>query len=417
MNKLAVIILAAGKGERMKSAIPKVLHPVCGRPMLGYVMELVKSLRPQRAVCVLGFKQELVRPHVGAGVEVALQKKLAGTADAVKIALRRLKGFKGTVLVLYGDTPLLKKETVKKLLDYHNLNGVDATLLTGTLKEPAGYGRILRDKLGGVCGIVEEKDADGFQRELKEVNTGIVCFNAGSLRRAITKVRANNRKREYYLTDVISILYRSGRLTDALKLKDISEALGINSRVELSRVNTLMQARLNESYMKAGVSIVDPRSAFIAYGTKIGPETVIYPFAVIDKGVKIGKGCSLGPFIHLREGTVIADGVTAGNFLEMVRTTVGSASLIKHLGYLGDSRIGKGVNIGAGTVVANFDGKHKQNTRIEEGAFIGSDSVLVSPVKVGRRARTGAGSVVTRDVPSGATVVGVPAKPLRKSNG
>ena len=418
MNKnLAVIILAAGKSTRMKSATSKVLHPVCGRPILGYCLDMVESLGAGRVIAVLGYKHEEVRAKLPAGVRVAIQKRLLGTADAVKVALSQLKNFKGTVLVLYADNPLLKKETVKKLLDYHIKNKSDATLLTASVDKPQGYGRILRDKVASVCGIVEEKDADDFEKDIKEINTGIVCFKKDSLARCIGGIRPNNRKKEYYLTDIISIFYKKGYLVEGLRITDINEALGINSRKELAQANSIMQARINDELMKEGVTIVSPESTFISYGTKIGQDSIIYPFTVIESDVKIGTRCLVGPFAHLRSGTILQDDVLLGNFLETVRTKVGSGTWAKHFCYLGDSRIGRKVNIGAGTVIANFDGVKKNITTIQDDAFIGSDTVLVAPVKVGRRARTGAGSVVTRNknVPNGATVAGVPARVIKWS--
>ena len=335
MNKdIAVIILAAGKGERMKSPIPKVLHNVCARPMIGYVLDLARLLKPKKTVAVLGFKHELVKKELSEGLGVVIQRKIAGTADAVKRALPKLKGFKGTVLVLYGDTPLLKKDTVLKLLKYHTENNLDATLLTAQMDKPKGYGRVLRDKCANVEAIVEEKDADEFEKEIKEVNTGIMCFNTDSLACALKKVKAKNAKKEYYLTDVIGILYKEGKLVDGIKISDINETMGINSRVDLAKANSIMQSRINEALMLSGVSIVDPASAFISFGAKIGQDTVIYPFTVIEKNVNIGKRCSVGPCAHLREGTKLADDVTLGNFIETSRTKIGAKTFAKHFSYL-----------------------------------------------------------------------------------
>ncbi len=418
MNKnIACIILAAGKGERMKSDIPKVLHSICGEAMLGYVLDLVKGLNFKKVVAVLGHKHTEVDKLLKApGIKIVLQKKLLGTADAVKLALSALKNFKGTILVLYADTPLLKKDTILKLLRYHRENNLGATLLTAYLDKPCGYGRVLRDKYSSICGIVEEKDADEYEKDIKEVNTGIACFNKEKLASSLKYVKANNRKHEYYLTDCISILYKNGGLIDNVRVPDIDEALGINSRSDLAKANSIMQKRINEDFMRKGVTIVDPNSTFIGYGTKIGKDTAIYPFTVIESNVKIGTRCFIGPFTHLREGTQLQDDVVAGNFSEIVRTKIGRQTIIKHFAYLGDSLIGRAVNIGAGTVTANFDGRKKNVTVVKDGAFIGSDSVLVAPVRVGKRAVTGAGSVVVKNtkVGDGTTVVGVPAKPLKK---
>ncbi len=413
-KNIAIIILAAGKGERMKSETPKVLHNICGRAMLSYVLDLAASLKPKKTIVVLGYKHELVTKALPKNVSVVVQKKLVGTADAVKQALTKLKGFKGTVLVLYGDTPLLKKESVDKLLKYHNENNVDATLLIAQIDKPEGYGRVLRDKLFSVSGIVEEKDADDFEKEIKEINTGIICFDKTSLEAALKKVRPDNRKKEYYLTDTIKILYREGKLTDGIKLADIQEALGINTRVDLAKANSLMQERVNEKLMLEGATIVDTRSTFISYGTKIGRDTVIYPFTVIERDVKIGTRCFIGPFCHLREGTRVENEATLGNFVETIRSKIGAKVFAKHFSYLGDTRVGSKVNIGAGTVTANFDGRNKHSTVIKDNAMIGSDTILVAPVKVGKGAFTGAGSVILNDVPDNRKAVGVPARILKK---
>jgi len=409
----AVIILAAGKGERMKSDTPKVLHKLCARPMLSYVLDLVYSLKPRKIVAVLGYKHQIVAKELSKGVDVVIQKKLLGTADAVKLALNKLKGFKGTVLVLYGDTPLLKKETVIKLLRYHAENNVAATLLTGQMNKPKGYGRISRDKYSSISGVIEEKDADDFDKDIKEVNTGIICFDKISLEAALKKVRPNNRKKEYYLTDVVGIFYKAGKLVDGVKIDDIREAMGINSRLELAKANIIMQQRINEKLMLDGVTIVDPATTFISYGTKIGKDTVIYPFTVIERDVKIGKHCFIGPFAHLREGTHLAEDVTLGNFIETARTKIGVNVFAKHFSYIGDTQLGARVNIGAGTVTANFDGRNKHRTIIKDDCMIGSDTILVAPVVVGKSVKTGAGAVVINNIPDNKIAVGVPARILR----
>lgn len=413
---LAAIILAAGKGERMKSRIPKVLHTICGRPMIEYVLDLVKSLKINKVIAVLGDRHIEVNRYLMPGIKVVIQKKLVGTADAVRVGLTALKNFKGTLLVLYADNPLLKKETVEKLIDSHLKNNADITLLTAKMDKPKDYGRILRDKYSGICGVVEEKDADDFQKDIKEINLGIACFNKEKLESVLRKVRPNNRKKEYYLTDVVGLLYKQDAVIESVALDDIKEGLGINSRQELAEANRIMQLRLNEEFMRQGVTIIDPASTFISFGARIGRDTVIYPFTVIEKDVRIGKFCFIGPFVHLRDNTRIADAVTIGNFVEVTRSKLASQSIVKHFGYLGDSLIGHSVNIGAGTVTANFDGKKKQVTVVKDRAFIGSDTVLVAPVKIGRGAQTGAGAVVVKnkDVPDGATVVGVPAQLLKK---
>ncbi|MBN2830978.1 MAG: NTP transferase domain-containing protein [Candidatus Omnitrophica bacterium] len=412
-KKLAIIILSAGKSTRMKSTLPKVLHKICGKSMLSYVIDLARSLSPKRIVAVLGRKHELVKKEIPVSVKVVLQRRLIGTADAVRTGLAGLKGFKGTVLILYGDVPLLKKDTVTKLFKHHIENKADATLLSAQLKKPKGYGRILRDKYFSICGIAEEKDADEFDKDIKEINTGIMCFNKASLDGALGKVRADNEKKEFYLTDIIKILYRQGKLIEGVKVEDNLEAIGINSRVELASVISIMQSRINKGLMLSGVSIVDPKSTFISYGTRIGKDSVIYPFTVIESDVKIGKRCSIGPFAHLREGARILDDVTLGNFLEITRAKIGRNTFAKHFCYIADSRIGNSVNIGAGAITANFDGSKKHHTVIKDKALIGSDTIMVAPVKIGRSSKTGAGSVIIKDVPDRKTAVGVPARILK----
>lgn len=411
-KNIVVIILAAGKGERMKSGLAKVMHPVCARPMLGYVFDLIQGLKAEETVVVLGHKHEEVSRIVPKGIKVAIQKELKGTADAVKQALRPLRNFKGAILVLYGDNPLLTKETINKLLKHHIDSNPAATLLTAVVDKPAGYGRILRDKYSSLCGIAEEKESDEFQKEIKEINTGIACFNKDDLSFALSRIKPNNRKKEYYLTDAVEILYKNGRLIESVNLSMAEEALGVNSRVDLAKANKIMQKRINKIFMEAGVTLVSPASTHIAYGAKIGRDTVIYPFTVIEKDVKIGKHCSVGPFAHLREGTRLEDDVLAGNFLEITRSKLGSKTLIKHFAYIGDANIGRRANVGAGTVTANFDGKSKSKVVIQDDAFIGSDTVLIAPVKVGKKAKTGAGSVVIKNnnIPAGKIVAGVPAK-------
>jgi bifunctional UDP-N-acetylglucosamine pyrophosphorylase/glucosamine-1-phosphate N-acetyltransferase len=318
--------------------------------------------------------------------------------------------------VLYADHPLLKKGTLKKLLHYHRENYPEVTLLTAKLKNPSGYGRILRDKYGSISRIVEEKDADSFQKDIKEINIGCACFNAQKLLTALKKVRRNNRKREYYLTDVIEIIYKAGGRIESVKLLDPTEGQGINSRSDLARANRIMQARIIQEHLENGVGVVDPQTTFIDWDVAIGADTRIYPFTVIERDVKIGKRCSIGPFAHLRPGTTIESDSAVGNFVELVRCKVSRYTLAKHFCYLGDTKVGSNVNIGAGVVTANFDGRKKNTSIIKDNAFLGCDTVLVAPVKIGKGAVTGAGAVVpkNKNVADHTVVVGMPARVIKK---
>ena len=419
MNKnLAVIILAAGRGERMKSELPKVLYPIAGRPMLGYVLDLAKVLKPRFKICVLGHKSREVGDYIKKqkdNIRIVIQKRLLGSADAVKQARAVLRYFKGTILVLYADNPLLKSQTIIRLIQHHSQTHASATLLVANLDKPGGYGRIIRDSSNNILRIVEEAGANEYERDIKEINSGISCYDKEKLFWALNRVKLNRRKREYYLTSVIQILSEQNAIIESLRLKDSQEAMGINKQADLSQVEKIMQKRLLQTLMDKGIRIVDPSSTLVSWDTQIKTGTIVYPFTVIESNVKIGKNCQIGPFCHLRKGVVIRDDSAIGNFTEVSRSKIGQGTVAKHFCYLGDSRIGNRVNIGAGTVTANFDGKKKSVTTIRNGAFIGSDTILIAPVKVGRRAKTGAGSVVTKNknVPANKTVVGVPAKPIK----
>jgi bifunctional UDP-N-acetylglucosamine pyrophosphorylase / glucosamine-1-phosphate N-acetyltransferase len=305
---IAVVILAAGKSTRMKSETPKVLHPLCGKPMIAYVLEVVKALKPRKTVIVLGHKHDEVRSALPKAASVVLQRQILGTADAVKRSLPRLEGFKGTVLVLYGDTPLLSVETISKMLAHHREGKLHATLLTAIAEKPAGYGRILRDRYSCIHGIVEEKDASDYQKGIKEINTGIICFSTEGLVFALKRIKPNNQKKEYYLTDAVSLLYQNGFAVGGVKAESFNEAMGINSRVELAQAQKIMQKKINETIMQAGVTMVDPDTVSCRSDARIGADTVLYPFVVIDEEVVIGKNCRIGPFVHIKAKTRVKDG-------------------------------------------------------------------------------------------------------------
>jgi len=415
-DSLAVVILAAGKGTRMKSAMPKVMHSLCGRPMIEFVLDLVRTLKAQKNILVVGPEHTWAKPYIRKKYKLVVQKNLLGTADALRCTEKALSRFKGTILVLYADNPLLKPETVRQLLKQHKESCAAVTLLTAELEEPTGYGRVLRDKYNCVCKIVEEEQADEFQKEIKEINTGIMCFDKDNLFKFIGKLKRHPPKGEYYLTDMLELLYEKKAVVEALKIKDKEQALGVNTQEDLSYANKVIQKRILKQHMERGVKIIDPDSTFIHWNVKIGRHSVIYPFTVIENDVRIGIHCSVGPFCHLRQGVSIANHCVVGNFLEIVRSRIGEGTLAKHFSYIGDSFIGRKVNIGAGTVTANFDGSKKNITKIKDAAFIGSDTILVAPVEIGKGAKTGAGSVITKHtkVSAGSLVAGVPAKVLKR---
>jgi len=416
-NNFAGIILAAGKGTRMKSEIPKVMHPLCGRPMLAYVLDLAETLKLDRTIVITGHGKEQLQGLLAEyKAKSVYQDRLVGTADAVRRTEGTLKGFSGNLLILYGDQPLLKAATLKKLIQRHISSFASATILTACMDNPFGYGRIIRDNHGRVRAIVEEKDASEEQKRVKEINTGIICFKKDILFKAIARIKPDNAKKEYYLTDAIKIMAAQGLAIESLCIsEDVREAQGINSRIDLAQAQKIMRQRILDNFMASGVSIIDPDTTYIEAGCKIGQDTVIYPFTVIEKDVIIKKFCSIGPFCHLRPGTRIEDKAVIGNFTEIVRSRIGQDTLMKHFSYLGDAVVGRAVNIGCGTVSANFDGKNKQKTIIGEGAFIGSDTILRAPVKIGKKAVTGCGSVIIKDVLAQEVVAGVPARTIKKT--
>jgi len=417
-KRTSALILAAGKGVRMKSDMPKVLHKVCGTPMLQYVLEAARGAGLDPVRVVIGYGAERIREHfAGANVEWIEQKEQLGTGHAVMTATPMYKGFSGDVVALYGDVPLLKAETISALLAAHRRAKALCTVLTAKVDDPTGYGRIVRSKSGALKAIVEQRDATKAQLKIKEMNSGIMAFDGPTLFETIRRVKNDNSQGEYYLTDVVEILSRKRGKVATFTVDDPREILGINSRAQLAEVSRIMRMQIIERLMAEGVTIVDPENTYIEHNVEIGRDTVILPYTVIGTGVKIGKGCEVGPFTHLRVDTVMEDGSEVGNFTEVKKGRIGRRTKAKHLSYLGDVDIGEDVNIGAGTIVANYDGKKKHLTIIGDRAFVGSGSVLVAPVKIGKGATTGAGAVVTRnhDVPDGAVVVGVPAKLLKKT--
>ena len=414
---LAVIILAAGKGTRMRSPLPKALHRVCGQPMIWHLVEKANVFSAKKPVVIAGHGIKLVRNFLGQNARVIWQKRLLGSGHAVNQAAGVFRGFRGSVLVLYCDTPLIKTETIDKLLRNHRATRTDCTMLSVRLQDPSGYGRVRRAADGLVERIIEHDDASPEEQAINEINVGCYVFDARKLFSALRLVRRDPKKKEYYLTDVIAVLAENGKV-DSILAGDPEEARGINTRMDLSILQEAMQENLLKKWIEKGVEIRDPKTTTIDADVEIGIDTVILPHTVIQEGSRIGRGCSIGPFARIRGGSKIGDGTVVGNFVEVVRSKIGNKSYIKHLSYIGDAEVGSGVNVGAGTITANYDGKKKHKTVIKDGAQIGSGTVLVAPVTIGRFAKTGAGAVVTKgkNVPDKTVVVGVPARQLQKTD-
>ncbi|MEE9613861.1 MAG: bifunctional UDP-N-acetylglucosamine diphosphorylase/glucosamine-1-phosphate N-acetyltransferase GlmU [Thermodesulfobacteriota bacterium] len=451
MKGLAAIVLAAGKGKRMKSALPKVLHPVAGKPMLHYPIEVLRSLGAKRVAVVTGHGGGEVRSALigkdgkgGRGMKFCLQSQQLGTGHAVKCGMKGLKGFKGDVLILSGDVPLITASTIKALLKLHRrARGRERPVLSfvsAILVDPTGYGRVIRDGKGRVTGIVEQKELKGAERDIHEVNAGIYVVSSEFLIKNLKRLKKKNAQGEYYLTDLVSLASegggrKNGKKVSALTHLDPEEVMGVNTRVELARAGAAMRGRIVTELMLSGVTVMDPDSAYVDSGVRVGRDTTLYPDvhlvgetavgagSTIEEGVKIkdsvigpgttvksfsmiessliGKNATIGPFARLRPGNSIGDGARIGNFVEVKNSKIGKGTKANHLSYIGDAVIGKDVNIGAGTITCNYDGAGKHRTTIEDGAFIGSDTQLVAPVRVGKGAYIGSGSTITKNVPAG----------------
>ena len=410
---VAAVILAAGLGRRMNSDLPKVFHEAAGRPLLGHVLDAVHEVGIKRLGVVVSAQNGFFRSFLS-GAETFVQKKRLGTGHAVMQAESRFQNWKGDLLVLPGDAPCIQGETLRELVKKHRQHSAAATILTANIENPKGYGRILR-RGNRVVGIREELDANGSERKIREVNSGIYVFHSRALFKRLREMSRNQRKKEYYLTDAIEAFHRAGEFVQTYRLRDEREILGVNTRRELEVAHRILSERELNRHSKAGVTILAPSQTVIAKGVKIGRDTVIHPFSWIERNVVIGKKCEIGPYAKIRAGSRIENGVVIGSFVEVVRSKIGSGTFVKHLSYLGDAQVGKQVNVGAGTITANFDGRRKNKTIVEDRVLLGCDTILVAPVKVGKGAKTGAGAVVCarQSVPRGKTVVGVPAKLMR----
>lgn len=432
---LVAVILAAGKGTRMRSKLPKVLHKVGGKAMLQHVIDAATAAGCDEKVVIIGHEAELVEKMVAGQGKTALQAEQLGTGHAVMQAKEALAGFNGTAMILCGDTPLLDGEELKKFYEAHKASGAAATVLTAVMDNPFGYGRIVRDAAGNVQGIVEQKDATEEQKMIKEINTGIYCLECPLMFEVLATLTCNNAQGEYYLTDVLEKLNAAGKKVGGVVTEDSDMVMGINSRKQMSVAEAVMRERILDKLMDSGVTIMDPASTFIEASVKIGRDTIIYPYTWLEGNTVIGEDCEIGPnarftdveignncnlhfiygheckvmddvtagpYVHLRPNTVIYNKVKIGNFVEVKNSNVGVGTKLPHLTYIGDSDIGSGVNMGCGCVTVNYDSKKKHRTVIGDNAFVGCNTNLVAPVTVEANTYIGAGSTITKDVPENA---------------
>jgi bifunctional UDP-N-acetylglucosamine pyrophosphorylase / glucosamine-1-phosphate N-acetyltransferase len=415
MKNATAVILAAGMGTRMRSDIPKVLHKVASKTMLERIMANLKSSGFDDILAVIGYKAERIENLFREQLRFVRQPELLGSGDALAHAVDFMTSRENTVLVTCGDTPLIKAATYRKMVKAHSKEKASCVLLTARVENPSSYGRILRSGDGKIIRIIEEKDLSAEEKKINEINVGTYCFTKSELRKYIREIELNEKKKEFYLTDIVDILRKKGKKVVSVSCEK-EESIGVNSRKDLAEVNSLVYRRKAEALMDSGVTLVDTRTTYIDDTASIGKDTVIFPGTVIESDVKVGKGCKIGPFARLRPGTRLYDNVEVGNFVEICRTEIGKNTRVKHHTYLGDAVLGKDVNVGAGTITANYDGNKKNRTLVGAGAFLGVGTVLIAPVKIGENAVVGAGSVVTknRNVGKGKTVAGVPAKELSK---
>lgn len=448
MSNRYAVILAAGQGTRMKSKLYKVLHQVCGKPMVQHVVDQITKLDIEEMVTIIGHGAEMVKAQIGDKSLYALQEQQLGTAHAVIQAQEMLAGKKGTTIVVCGDTPLIRAETMEALFNHHQELAAKATILTARIEDPTGYGRIIRNESCLVEKIVEHKDATEAERAIKEINTGTYCFDNEALFEALTKVSNDNVQGEYYLPDVIEILKEQGEIVTAFQTDKFEETIGVNDRIALSTAERIMRNRINEEHMRNGVTLIDPDNTYIETDVQIGQDTVIYPGTILKGRTIIGSDCqigphseidtceigngtvirqsaankssiganvNIGPFAHIRPDSAIQDEVKIGNFVEIKKAVFGKGSKASHLSYIGDAEVGNNVNIGCGSITVNYDGKNKYLTKIEDDVFVGCNSNLVAPVTVGKGAYVAAGSTITTDVPGEALSI-ARAKQVNKEN-
>jgi bifunctional UDP-N-acetylglucosamine pyrophosphorylase/glucosamine-1-phosphate N-acetyltransferase len=432
---LAVIVLAAGLGTRMKSDLPKVLHHVCGRPLLAYVLDAARTLTPERLVVVIGPDQGAVAAILPDGCQPAVQAERRGSGDALRAGLEPLGDFEGDVMVLNGDHPLVNGEVLAGLLVHHRDCTARATITTVVHPDPGHYGRVVRARDGDLAGIVEARDASPDELGIGEINLGFYVFDAAELRRFVPTLRADNAQSELYITDLVHRFIEAGDRAAAFLTADVAASMGVNSRVELAEVDAIMRARLVRQLMLDGVTIEDPATTYVDWGVTVGRDSLIRPQTMLTGATRVGerctigpgcflrdvtvddeatvvtshllecavgKGCSVGPFAYVRPRTELAEGAKAGTFVEIKASRIGRGSKVPHLSYVGDATVGDDSNIGAGNITANYDGERKHPTVIGDNVKTGSDTVFVAPVTVGDDAWTAAGSVITRDIPDGA---------------
>ncbi len=430
--EITVLILAAGQGKRMKSSIPKVLHKLCGKPLISYVLDCVKDLNPKNTYVIVAYNKEKIIENLPKEIKFIDQGKPLGTGHAIQTCSKELKDLKGDVLILSGDVPLIKKETLKEFYEKFKNNGEDLSFISIELENPENYGRVIRNKNGNVLKIKEAKDCNENELKIKEINTGIYLLKWEKVKPLLLKISNKNKQKEYYLTDLVEISVKNNLKVGGHIFKSSFEFLGVNSRKELSILNKILYKDKAEELMEKGISIIDPDNTYISPDVEIGEDTLIYPGVFIEnskigkncilypnifiknssidnetvifpysmiEGSTIGKRCKVGPSAHLREETILKDSVRLGNFVETKKAILGEGTKAAHLSYLGDAIIGENVNIGCGTITCNYDGIKKHQTIIEDGAFIGSDCQLIAPVKVGKNAYTASGTTITDDVP------------------